>query len=293
MSETSQGSPFYLSIDVPVGSAVGSWGKLSGVRTAAARRRSAKDAGFREQDDRVAVRCAGERLPFLVGPRSVLQCRASAMKQGRPRSQRWCSRIYRWEVVRFSRYAAPQRADALAARRGGHAQRRGCEQQHGRSAAHCPSRLGCPHFPRSIVVDAQRWSGSWTSTALAAACQSPPSPIGRLSSVVHDALRVAPSPSGSSPPRYRRKSSTPPTQHPSSTGLTRARPSSCMIRGCEQMTSDPAGSGHLRCPRCGLTITPRALWLRVEHCPRRLAKQRVTVALLATTLPSGEEGGGR
>jgi len=35
----------------------------------------------------------------------------------------------------------------------------------------------------------------------------------------------------------------------------------------------------LRCPRCGLSIRPRARWLAVEHCPRCLARARLPVRL--------------
>jgi len=55
---------------------------------------------------------------------------------------------------------------------------------------------------------------------------------------------------------------------------------------------DPAprsvGSFHLNCPRCGLTITPRAAWLTVEHCPRCMARSRVAVGLFASPLPTGK-----
>lgn len=45
---------------------------------------------------------------------------------------------------------------------------------------------------------------------------------------------------------------------------------------------------HLNCPRCGLTIRPRAPWLTIEHCPRCLARSRTPVALFASTLPAAE-----
>lgn len=46
---------------------------------------------------------------------------------------------------------------------------------------------------------------------------------------------------------------------------------------------------HLNCPRCGLTITPRASRLTtIEHCPRCRARAGVEVGLFASTLPTGE-----
>jgi hypothetical protein len=35
----------------------------------------------------------------------------------------------------------------------------------------------------------------------------------------------------------------------------------------------------LSCPRCGLTIAPRAQWLVVHHCPRCIARSRALVIL--------------
>lgn len=45
---------------------------------------------------------------------------------------------------------------------------------------------------------------------------------------------------------------------------------------------------HLNCPRCGLTIVPKATWLVVEHCPRCLARRRLAVRMFASTLPAAE-----
>lgn len=49
---------------------------------------------------------------------------------------------------------------------------------------------------------------------------------------------------------------------------------------------DAAGTIHLNCPRCGLTITPKASWLTIEHCPRCIARSGLAVSLLASTLPT-------
>jgi hypothetical protein len=45
---------------------------------------------------------------------------------------------------------------------------------------------------------------------------------------------------------------------------------------------------YLNCPRCGLSIVPRAEWLGVEHCPRCLARCRTVVELFASRLPTEE-----
>src|SRR5947209_4687913 len=51
---------------------------------------------------------------------------------------------------------------------------------------------------------------------------------------------------------------------------------------------DGAGTIHLNCPRCGLTITPKASWLTIEHCPRCIARNGLAVSLFASTLPTDE-----
>ena len=47
-----------------------------------------------------------------------------------------------------------------------------------------------------------------------------------------------------------------------------------------------AGRVHLNCPRCGLTITPKARPLTAERCPRCLARNGIAVGLFASTLPA-------
>jgi len=42
---------------------------------------------------------------------------------------------------------------------------------------------------------------------------------------------------------------------------------------------------YLNCPHCGLTITPKADWLTVEHCPRCIAHRGILVTLFASSLP--------
>ena len=51
---------------------------------------------------------------------------------------------------------------------------------------------------------------------------------------------------------------------------------------------DRAGTIHWNCPRCGLTITPKARWLTIEHCPRCIARNGLAVSLFASTLPTAE-----
>jgi hypothetical protein len=53
--------------------------------------------------------------------------------------------------------------------------------------------------------------------------------------------------------------------------------------------TDSAAAGiYLDCPRCGLTIKPRADWLTIEHCPRCLARRHVVVSMFASTRPADE-----
>jgi hypothetical protein len=45
---------------------------------------------------------------------------------------------------------------------------------------------------------------------------------------------------------------------------------------------------YFNCPRCGLTILPKADCLTVEHCPRCLAQRHAVVSMFSSTLPSHE-----
>jgi hypothetical protein len=59
-------------------------------------------------------------------------------------------------------------------------------------------------------------------------------------------------------------------------------------------TDDPAASestSFLKCPRCGLSIRPRASWLTIEHCPRCIARDRVPVKLVSFPLSASERYG--
>lgn len=47
-------------------------------------------------------------------------------------------------------------------------------------------------------------------------------------------------------------------------------------------------SSFLNCPRCGLSIGPKASSLTVEHCPRCFARARISVNLFSSALPAAE-----
>ena len=46
------------------------------------------------------------------------------------------------------------------------------------------------------------------------------------------------------------------------------------------------GESFLNCPRCGLTIKPRAPWLAIRFCPRCLARSQSAVELFSSALPA-------
>jgi hypothetical protein len=48
------------------------------------------------------------------------------------------------------------------------------------------------------------------------------------------------------------------------------------------------GAVFLNCPRCGLSIEPKARWLALEYCPRCMARARIPVKLFSSTLPTAE-----
>jgi hypothetical protein len=47
-----------------------------------------------------------------------------------------------------------------------------------------------------------------------------------------------------------------------------------------------AFSGHLNCPRCGLSIAVRPHRAAIRHCPRCIGRSRVIVELFSSTLPA-------
>ena len=48
------------------------------------------------------------------------------------------------------------------------------------------------------------------------------------------------------------------------------------------------GLPFVNCPRCGLSIRPKASWLAVEYCPRCMARARIPVKLFSSALPAAE-----
>ena len=54
------------------------------------------------------------------------------------------------------------------------------------------------------------------------------------------------------------------------------------------MSMTERASWFLNCPRCGLSIRPKATWPAIEHCPRCLARASVPVKLFGSPLPPTE-----
>ena len=48
----------------------------------------------------------------------------------------------------------------------------------------------------------------------------------------------------------------------------------------------PDGVLYLNCPRCGLSIKPKARWLTIDHCPRCIARTSSAIKMLRTTSPA-------
>jgi len=46
----------------------------------------------------------------------------------------------------------------------------------------------------------------------------------------------------------------------------------------------------LSCPRCGLTLSVRSELIRVEHCPRCIARAHLVTVLVAGEPPGGDGG---
>lgn len=49
-----------------------------------------------------------------------------------------------------------------------------------------------------------------------------------------------------------------------------------------------SGRPFLHCPRCGLSLKPRASWLEVDYCPRCLGRARIAVKLFSSPLSAEE-----
>jgi Na+-translocating membrane potential-generating system (MpsC) len=56
----------------------------------------------------------------------------------------------------------------------------------------------------------------------------------------------------------------------------------------EDQVASPRAAPFLNCPRCGLSIRPKARWMAVEHCPRCLVRARVAVKMFSSPLPAVE-----
>jgi ribosomal protein S27AE len=52
-----------------------------------------------------------------------------------------------------------------------------------------------------------------------------------------------------------------------------------VLEGSQDASSATVAAVRLRCPRCGLAITPRVAWLIVVHCPRCIAHAHLAVTL--------------
>ena len=60
-----------------------------------------------------------------------------------------------------------------------------------------------------------------------------------------------------------------------------------------RVTSDTGrGECDLNCPLCGLTITPKAGWLAMTHCPRCVARTGTLVEFVGSRLPGRAPRGG-
>jgi hypothetical protein len=56
----------------------------------------------------------------------------------------------------------------------------------------------------------------------------------------------------------------------------------------EDQVASPRAAPFSNCPRCGLSIRPKARWMVVEHCPRCLARARVAVKMFSSPLRAAE-----
>ena len=60
------------------------------------------------------------------------------------------------------------------------------------------------------------------------------------------------------------------------------------LKGGELNAASPRAMSFLNCPRCGLSIGPMARGLRIEHCPRCMARASIQVELFSSPLPPAE-----
>jgi len=60
------------------------------------------------------------------------------------------------------------------------------------------------------------------------------------------------------------------------------------LNGGELKATNPRAGSFLNCPRCGLSIRPKARGSTIEHCPRCLARASIQVKLFSSPLPPTE-----
>lgn len=60
------------------------------------------------------------------------------------------------------------------------------------------------------------------------------------------------------------------------------------LKGCQLTAASPRGVLFLNCPRCGLSIRPKARGSKIEHCPRCMARASIQVKLFSSRLPPAE-----
>jgi len=60
------------------------------------------------------------------------------------------------------------------------------------------------------------------------------------------------------------------------------------LKGGELNAASPRAGSFLNCPRCGLSIRPKARGSTIEHCPRCIARASIEVKLFSSPLPPAE-----
>jgi hypothetical protein len=54
----------------------------------------------------------------------------------------------------------------------------------------------------------------------------------------------------------------------------------------ETAANRPADRPFLICPRCGLSVRARTGWMRIEYCPRCIARSHMAVRLFSSPQPA-------
>jgi hypothetical protein len=60
------------------------------------------------------------------------------------------------------------------------------------------------------------------------------------------------------------------------------------LKGGELNAASPRAVSFLNCPRCGLSIRPKARGSTIEHCPRCSTRASIQVKLFSSPLPTAE-----